>query len=41
MQSVNLNIPKLPLGLTIDSVSVTPGGVLGSFSGSNIPFGSS
>jgi LmeA-like phospholipid-binding len=41
MQSVNLNIPKLPFGLTIDSVSVTPGGVLGSFSGSNIPFGSS
>jgi LmeA-like phospholipid-binding len=40
MQSVNIPIPKLPLGLTIDSVAVTPEGVVGSFSGTNVPFGS-
>jgi hypothetical protein len=40
MQDVNIPIPKLPLGLTIDSVSVTPAGVVGSISASNVPFGS-
>jgi LmeA-like phospholipid-binding len=41
MQNVNVQIPKLPLGLSLDSVSVTPAGVVGSISGSNVPFGNS
>ena len=40
IQSVNVQIPKLPLGLTIDSVSVTPSGVVGSVSGRDVSFGS-
>jgi len=39
IQDLNLQIPKLPLGLTIDSVSVTPGGVVGLVSGHDVPFG--
>jgi hypothetical protein len=39
IQDLNLQIPKLPLGLTIDSVSVTPAGVVGLVSGHNVPFG--
>jgi hypothetical protein len=35
-----VRVPKLPLGLTIDSVQVTPAGVVGRVSGSNVPFGS-
>lgn len=40
IQDLNLQIPKLPLGLTIDSVTVTPGGVVGLVSGHDVPFGS-
>jgi len=40
MQNVDVRIPKLPLGLRIDSVSVTPAGVVGTISGSDVPFGS-
>jgi hypothetical protein len=40
MQDVNIPIPKLPLGLTIDSVRVSAAGVVGTISGSNVPFGS-
>jgi hypothetical protein len=40
IQSVTVQIPKLPLGLTIDSVSVTPSGVVGSVSGRDVSFGS-
>jgi hypothetical protein len=40
IQDVNIPIPKLPLGLTIDSVRVSPAGVVGTISGSNVPFGS-
>jgi DUF2993 family protein len=40
IQSVNVQIPKLPLGLTIDSVSVTSDGVVGRVSGHNVSFGS-
>jgi hypothetical protein len=40
IQSVNIPIPKLPLGLTIDSIRVSPAGVIGTISGSNVPFGS-
>ncbi|HTZ91272.1 MAG TPA: DUF2993 domain-containing protein [Streptosporangiaceae bacterium] len=40
IQDITLQIPKLPLGLTIDSVQVTSAGVVGRVSGSNVPFGS-
>jgi hypothetical protein len=40
IQSITLNIPKLPLGLTINSVAVTPAGVVGQLSGHDVPFGS-
>jgi hypothetical protein len=40
IQDLNLQIPQLPLGLTIGSISVTPGGVVGLVSGHNVPFGS-
>ncbi|MBO0837109.1 MAG: DUF2993 domain-containing protein [Actinobacteria bacterium] len=40
IRDVTLQLPKLPLGLTIDSVSVTPDGVVGQVSGRNVPFGS-
>jgi hypothetical protein len=40
IQDLNLQIPKLPLGLTIDSVSVTPSGVVGLIVGHDVPFGS-
>jgi LmeA-like phospholipid-binding len=40
IQDITVQIPKLPLGLTIHSVQVTSAGVLGRISGSNIPFGS-
>jgi LmeA-like phospholipid-binding len=39
IQDLNLQIPKLPLGLMIDSVSVAPSGVVGLVSGRNVPFG--
>jgi LmeA-like phospholipid-binding len=39
IQDLNLQIPKLPLGLTIDSVSVGPSGVVGLVNGHNVPFG--
>jgi len=40
IQSLNVQIPKLPLGLTIDSVNVTPSGVVGRISGHDVSFGS-
>jgi hypothetical protein len=40
IQSINVPIPKLPLGLTIDRVSVTPDGVVGDVSGHDVSFGS-
>ena len=40
IQNITLQLPKLPLGLTIDSVQVGPDGVVGRVSGANIPFGS-
>jgi len=39
IQDLNLRIPPLPLGLTIDSVSVTPSGVVGLVGGQDVPFG--
>jgi hypothetical protein len=40
VQNLTLHLPKLPLGLTINSVAVTPTGVVGNVGGSDIPFGS-
>jgi hypothetical protein len=40
IQDITLQIPKLPLGLTIDSFTVTSAGVVGKISGQNVPFGS-
>jgi LmeA-like phospholipid-binding len=40
IQDITVQVPKLPLGLTIDSVAVTQAGVVGRVSGSNVPFGS-
>jgi hypothetical protein len=40
IQDITLQVPKLPLGLTIDSVQVTGAGVVGRVSGSDVPFGS-
>ena len=40
IQDITLQLPKLPLGLTIDSVQVSPTGVVGRVSGTNVPFGS-
>lgn len=40
IQNLNLQIPQMPLGLTIDSVSVTPSGVVGLVSGHDVAFGS-
>lgn len=40
IQDVTLKIPKLPLGLTIDSFQVTGAGIVGNVSGQNVPFGS-
>jgi hypothetical protein len=39
IQNLNLHIPSLPLGLTLDSVSVTPAGVVGTISGNNVKVG--
>jgi hypothetical protein len=39
MSSVTLHIPSLPLGLAINSVSVTAAGVVGQISGHDVPFG--
>jgi len=40
IQNITLQVPKLPLGLTIDSVKVTAAGVVGRISASDVPFGS-
>lgn len=40
ISSVTLHLPSLPLGLAINSVSVTNAGVVGQISGHNVPFGS-
>jgi hypothetical protein len=40
IQDLNLHIPPLPLGLTLDSVSVTSAGVVATISGNNVTVGS-
>jgi hypothetical protein len=37
--SFNIKIPQLPLGMQIDSVHITPEGVVGAISGHNLSFG--
>jgi hypothetical protein len=39
IQSLTLQIPQLPLGLTIDSINVTPNGVVGHVSSHDASFG--
>jgi hypothetical protein len=39
IQNVTLKLPKLPLGLKIDSISITGQGVTGRVSGRNVAFG--
>jgi LmeA-like phospholipid-binding len=38
IQDVTLQIPSLPLGLTISNISVTPSGIVGQVNGQNVPF---
>jgi LmeA-like phospholipid-binding len=38
IQDISLQLPKLPLGLTIDSVQVSPAGLVGRVSATNVPF---
>jgi LmeA-like phospholipid-binding len=40
IQDITLQLPKLPLGLAIDSVQVSPAGLFGRLSAANVPFGS-
>jgi LmeA-like phospholipid-binding len=40
IENLTLQLPKLPLGLTINSIAVTPSGVVGAVSGHDVPFGS-
>jgi LmeA-like phospholipid-binding len=40
IEDITLKLPKLPLGLAIDSVQVSPAGVVGRVSAANVPFGS-
>lgn len=40
IQDITLQLPKLPLGLTVDSVQVSPAGVVGRVSAANVPFSS-
>ncbi|MGH3404503.1 MAG: LmeA family phospholipid-binding protein [Streptosporangiaceae bacterium] len=39
LQTINIPIPKLPLGVKIDSVRITGQGVVGHISGRNLAFG--
>ena len=39
ISSFNIKIPQLPLGMQIDSVHITPEGVVGAISGHNLSFG--
>jgi hypothetical protein len=39
IRNLTLQLPKLPLGLTINSVAVTPSGVVGYVGGRDVPFG--
>lgn len=40
IQDITVQLPKLPLGLTIDSVQVSPAGLVGNVSAANVSFSS-
>jgi hypothetical protein len=40
ISTIPIPLPKLPLGLTIQSISVTPAGLVGTITGQNLSFGS-
>lgn len=40
ISSINIPLPKLPLGLAIQTISVTPAGLVGTITGQNVTFGS-
>jgi hypothetical protein len=40
ISDITIKIPELPLGMKIDSVRITPEGIVGSISGHDLPFGS-
>ena len=40
VSNVTVTLPKLPLGLQIRSISVTPSGLVGTLTGQNVKFGS-
>lgn len=40
IQDITLTLPSLPLGLRLDSVQVTPAGVVGHVHARNVPYGS-
>ncbi len=40
IQNKTFSIPALPLGLKLDTLSVTSAGIIGTISGNNVPFGS-
>lgn len=39
ISTINLPLPSLPLGLSIQNVKVTPGGLVGTVTGQNVTFG--
>jgi LmeA-like phospholipid-binding len=39
VQNLTLHLPKLPLGLTVNGVAVTPSGVVGNLGARDVPFG--
>jgi hypothetical protein len=41
LSNFTIKIPKLPFGMTIDSVSIAPDGVVGKISGHDLPFNGS
>jgi LmeA-like phospholipid-binding len=40
VQNLTLQLPRLPLGLAVNSIAVTPSGVVGDVGAHNVPFGS-
>jgi hypothetical protein len=41
VSNYTFDIPKLPYGMTIQEVAVTPAGIVGQISGHDLPFGGS
>jgi hypothetical protein len=38
IQDINVPLPSLPVGLSIQSISVTPNGLIGTVAGQNVKF---